>query len=197
MRGARELILAAALAATAGCGEDPATSSPPPPVIEAARSTPPVASTKGRRARVGRPARLLIPSIGVSSRLETLGLLPDGRLAPPRDPERPGWWRGGPRPGQRGAAVIAGHVDSRTGPAVFAGLTRLRRGARIVVVDGAGRRVGFAVRSTQELPKDAFPTQAVYGRTRRPTLRLITCTGTFDRSSGHYRSNLVVFAEST
>jgi hypothetical protein len=147
-----------------------------------------------RGARAAAPERLLIPSLGVSSRLETLGLQPDGRLAPPRDPDRAGWWAGGPRPGRRGAAVIAGHVDSRTGPAVFAELARLRRGDGIVVVDRAGRRLRFAVQATQEYAKDAFPTQHVYGRTPRPTLRLITCSGTFDRGAGHYRSNLVVFA---
>jgi len=141
-----------------------------------------------------RPARLLIPSLGVSTRLETLGLLRDGRLAPPRDPDRAGWWAGGPRPGRRGAAVIAGHVDSRTGPAVFAGLGRLRRGDRIVVVDRAGRRHRFAVQGEERHPKDAFPTQRVYGRTRGATLRLITCSGAFDRDRGHYESNLVVFA---
>jgi sortase (surface protein transpeptidase) len=127
--------------------------------------------------------------------LETLGLLPDGRLAPPRDPDRAGWWRGGSRPGERGRAVIAGHVDSRTGPAVFARLLRLRRGDRIVVVDTAGRRVTFTVRATEEHPKHAFPTQRVYGASRRAALRLITCSGIFDRASGHYESNFVVFAD--
>jgi hypothetical protein len=90
--------------------------------------------------------------------------------------------------------VIAGHVDSRTGPAVFARLGRLRRGDRIVVVDRAGRRHRFSVRAKEAHPKDAFPTQRVYGATRGPALRLITCSGAFDRGSGHYESNLVVYA---
>lgn len=184
MRGARELILAAlGAAALTGCSD-----------LE--RSLERAASARvAPSADVGRPARLLIPSIGVSTRLETLGLLPDGRLAPPRDFHNAGWWRGGPRPGQPGPAVIAGHVDSRTGPAVFAQLVRLRRGDSIVVVDSAGRRVRFAVRAVEEHPKDAFPTQRVYGHSRRAVLRLITCSGVFDRSTRKYRSNYVVFAE--
>jgi Sortase domain len=78
--------------------------------------------------------------------------------------------------------------------AVFARLGRLRRGDRIVVIDRAGRRLRFSVQGTEGFPKDAFPTQRVYGRTARPTVRLITCSGAFDQAAGHYRSNLVVFA---
>ena len=77
---------------------------------------------------------------------------------------------------------------------MFARVGRLRRGDRIVVVDRAGRRHRFAVRRTENHPKRAFPTQRVYGPTRGATLRLITCSGAFDRGSGHYESNLVVFA---
>jgi Sortase domain len=184
----RELRLAAALvcaAAAAGCGGAEVVVQPPA-VFHEGRAAP--------KTRAARPERLLIPALGVSARLETLGLRRDGRLAPPRDPDRPGWWSGGPRPGRPGAAVIAGHVDSRAGPAVFARLARLRRGDRIVVVDRAGRRLRFAVQAVEQHPKNAFPTQRVYGRTRGPALRLITCSGAFDRGSGHYRSNLVVFA---
>jgi len=179
--------VAACAATVAGCG------SAAVPVQRAdAPADPPAAAA--RVAPAARPARLVIPSLGVSTRLETLGLQRDGSLAAPRDPDRAGWWSGGPRPGRRGAAVIAGHVDSRTGPAVFARIGRLRRGDRIVVVDRAGRRHRFSVRAKEDHPKHAFPTQRVYGRTRGPTLRLITCSGAFDRGSGHYESNLVVYA---
>lgn len=196
MRGARELIVAAALGAAAvtACAE---AESPVAERAAATRAAPSAGSPSLRRPqplRVARPARLVIPSLGVSTRLETLGLLADGRLAPPRDPDRAGWWRGGPRPGRPGAAVIAGHVDSRSGPAVFARLGRLRRGDRIVVVDRAGRAIPFSVIRTEEHAKDRFPTQRVYGRTQGRALRLITCSGAFDRASGHYRSNVVVFA---
>jgi len=195
VRHARDLsrfpaLTAAALAAAAvsACGEREAVVQRPRPLMAAGTAV------GAPAVRAARPVRLAIPSLRISTRLERLGLEPDGRLAPPRDPGRAGWWAAGPRPGRRGAAVIAGHIDSRTGPAVFARLARLRRGQRIVVVDRAGRRVRFQVLATRRYAKDAFPTQRVYGSTPGATLRLITCSGAFDRGSGHYTSNLVVFA---
>jgi hypothetical protein len=198
VRGVPELsrAVAAALgaAALAGCG---AAERAEPPVQRPAPAVERPAAPGAPKLRAATPVRLAIPSLGVWTRLERLGLLRDGRLAPPRDADRAGWWSGGPRPGRRGAAVIAGHIDSRTGPAVFARLGRLRRGDRIVVIDRAGRRHPFAVRGQESHPKDAFPTQRVYGRTAGSTLRLITCSGAFDRGAGHYRSNLIVFATRT
>ncbi len=210
MRAARELsprsaaaalaVLAAA-SAGAGCGgarpaaERTADGAPSPRAVAVSRASGAAAAPeRARRRAAGPPARLVIPAIGVSSPLERLGLQPDGRLAPPVDPDRPGWWSGGPRPGRPGAAVIAGHVDSRTGPAVFARLGELRRGDRILVADREGRRSAFRVRSSRRFAKDDFPTQRVYTATTDPVLRLITCAGSFDRASGHYESNLVVFA---
>lgn len=90
--------------------------------------------------------------------------------------------------------MIAGHVDSRTGPGVFSSLRRLRPGDRILL-ELNGRRGSYRVQRTTTHPKNAFPTQQVYGRTRGPALRLVTCDGTFD---GHrYTRNLVVFAGSS
>ena len=98
-------------------------------------------------------------------------------------------------PGQRGPAVIVAHVDSYTGPAVFFRLRSLRPGARIVMADRAGRRRRFVVQRVAEYSKAAFPTRRVYGTTARPTLRLITCSGAFDRSTGRLTvDNTVVFA---
>ena len=90
--------------------------------------------------------------------------------------------------------MIAGHVDSRTGPAVFARLRDLRGGDRILVEDREGRRSVFRVVASEQYAKDAFPTERVYTATPRAVLRLITCSGSFDRAGGHYVSNLVVFA---
>ena len=90
--------------------------------------------------------------------------------------------------------MIAGHVDSKTGPAVFYALPRLRRGDVALVHRRDGTRARFVVQGSAHYAKNRFPTARVYGRTRRPALRLITCSGTFDRSSGHYVDNTVVFA---
>ncbi len=141
------------------------------------------------------PASLTIPSIGVETRLDHLVVRDDGTLAAPDDFGRAGWFAEGPAPGERGPAVIVGHVDSREGPAVFHRLGELGTGDLVEVTRTDGTVARFAVTDTFEAPKDAFPTEAVYGPTVGPTLRLITCTGAFDRAARHYLSNLVVYAD--
>ena len=123
-----------------------------------------------------------------------LGLNRDGSLEVPRRFGDTGWWSGGARPGERGPAVIVGHVDSKTGPAVFYRLGKLRAGDRIRVLDHRGAATSFAVERLEHHHKARFPTTEVYGPTRAPALRLVTCSGGFDRSSGHYLDNTIVFA---
>jgi hypothetical protein len=141
------------------------------------------------------PAGLAIPSIGVETELEHLAVRDDGTLAPPDDFGRAGWFSEGPAPGERGPAVIVGHVDSRDGPAVFHRLAELRAGDLVEVTRADGSAIRFAVTETFAAAKDAFPTVAVYGPTAGPTLRLVTCTGAFDRASRHYVANLIVYAD--
>ena len=140
------------------------------------------------------PVHLTIPAVEVSTGLEGLGVRPDGTLAPPADFATAGWFAGGVEPGQPGPAVIAGHVDSAQGPAVFYRLGELGVGDEIDVGRADGSSVRFRVTGVTEHPKDAFPTEAVYGPVAGSELRLITCSGTFDEGTGHYLSNLVVFA---
>jgi sortase (surface protein transpeptidase) len=140
------------------------------------------------------PVRVEIPAIGVSSPLVRLGLNRDRTMQVPGDFQVAGWFTGGPEPGQLGPAVIAGHVDSRTGPAVFFRLRDLRPGDQVRVVRADRRVVRFEVESLASYPKRSLPDEAVYGATTAPALRLITCAGTFDRSRHSYRDNLVVSA---
>jgi hypothetical protein len=144
--------------------------------------------------RTGGPVRLVIPAIGVATPLLRLGLEADGSMAVPADFGRAGWFAGGPAPGQVGPAVIAGHVDSRTGPAVFYRLRELRPGQAVLVERADGTRLRFVVSEARSYPKASFPTGAVFGPVGSPELRLITCAGDFDRARGSYRDNLVVFA---
>jgi hypothetical protein len=146
------------------------------------------------RERVAIPVSIEIPAIGVRAPIILLGLNPDRSLEVPEDFDDTGWWSGGSRPGETGPAVIVGHVDSRTGPAVFYRLRELRRGDEVVVVRRDGSRARFTVLGSERYPKDEFPTARVYGRTDRPTLRLITCGGGFDSSTGHYVDNTIVYA---
>ena len=143
-----------------------------------------------------RPLRLEIPSIDMSTGdLLALGTNTDGSLEVPKEFDRAGWWTPGPTPGQFGPAVIAGHVDSKRGPAVFYRLGQLRPGAEVRVQRADGRVARFTVDRVDRFAKDDFPTAQVYGNTtNRAELRLITCGGDFDRRTGHYVDNVVAFA---
>jgi sortase (surface protein transpeptidase) len=140
------------------------------------------------------PVRLQIPAIDVSTPLVKLGRLPDGSLEVPKDWDTAGWYDKGPRPGQPGPAVILGHVDSKTGPAVFYRLRALQPRDIIRVSLADGRILIFRVQRLERYPKDEFPTQAVYFPTLDRELRLITCGGEFDFAAGSYRDNIVVYA---
>jgi Sortase domain len=140
------------------------------------------------------PMRLEIPAIGVGTPLLRLGLDADGAMQVPGDFARAGWFAEGPAPGQVGPSVIAGHVDSRTGPAVFYRLRDLRPGDPVLVERADGSRLRFLVERSGSYPKAAFPTRDVFGPVPVAALRLITCGGEFDRARGSYRENLVVFA---
>jgi hypothetical protein len=141
----------------------------------------------------GPPTRLRVAAIGVDTSLETLKLGANGELQPPRTNERAGWYADGTTPGDLGPAVLAGHVDSKQGPAVFYRLREIASGDKIEVTRG-DQTVTFTVTSTAWYPKKAFPTDEVYGPTPDRQLRLITCGGVFDRSLRSYRDNLVVYA---
>jgi sortase (surface protein transpeptidase) len=161
-----------------------------PVVVAAARPVP--------AAPVAQPTRLSIPSIGVSSALLQLGLTSTGALAMPQPGphyDQAGWYRGSPRPGAVGPAVLAGHVDSaRDGASVFYRLHELRPGDLVLIARADGSTVTFAVDRVARYPKNRFPTALVYGDTATPELRLITCGGPFDRRTGHYLENTVVSA---
>ncbi|MFB7910704.1 class F sortase [Kitasatospora sp. NPDC056076] len=144
------------------------------------------------------PTELDIPSIHVHTSLLRLGLNPDGTVQVPQQPLQAGWFTGSVSPGQVGASVILGHVDSaRTGPAVFYRLGALRPGDQVSVTLADGATVPFRVDTVREYPKDAFPTLAVYGSADAlPHLRLITC-GDWDQATHSYRGNTVADADPT
>ena len=145
-------------------------------------------------AQVARPVSLSIPAIGVHTRLIRLGLTAQGTLQAPVSTTVAGWYTAGPRPGQPGPAVIAGHIDSRLGPGVFFRLRLLRPGDRVFIRRADGTMAVFRVYAEQSYAKDRFPTQRVYGPAPGAQLRLITCGGTFDAATGSYLSNIVVYA---
>ncbi|GAA3310296.1 hypothetical protein GCM10020295_77000 [Streptomyces cinereospinus] len=142
------------------------------------------------------PTRLSIPKISVDAPFVPLAVGASGQLEPPPAAETNlvGWYAKGVSPGEQGTSIVAGHVDTATSAAVFAGLYELRRGDRFTVARADGRKAHFVVDDTQTFAKDDFPDKLVYADRGRPEVRLITCAGEYDRSAKDYTENLVVFA---
>ncbi|WUG99293.1 class F sortase [Streptomyces violaceus] len=145
-----------------------------------------------------RATRLLIPHLRIDAPIMPLGLDRERRLtAPPEDnPKLVGWYQHGASPGEQGTAVAVGHLDTDRGPAVFAGLTELKRGRVVEARRADGRIAVYTVDAIKSYEKARFPNQEVYGARGRPELRLITCGGAYDRRTG-YSGNVVVFAHLT
>ena len=203
---AGSMLGAGLLAAGAGAAGLLVANTSPAVAVRWAAKPSPVPVPSGRPAapvwlatvqHTARPVWLTVPAIGVRTRLVDLGLNKNGTLQVPENTAVAGWFTASPRPGAIGSAVIAGHVDSRTGPAVFFWLRTMRRGERIYVGRADGTLAVFTVTSVRMYPKDKFPTAAVYGPVPDAELRLITCGGIFDQSVGSYLSNVVVFARLT
>lgn len=205
MRPGRGTLLAGCAAlALSGCGgpvSGPAAGAPPGAVAPVT-SSPPAASAPAAvgatvldPAAVPEPESLSIPAIGVRRDLVDLGLAADGTAEVPTDFDDAGWFTGGGRPGSRGPTVLLGHVDSTAGPAVFADLRDLVPGDVVEVTVAGGAVARYEVTGSEQVPKDEFPTAAVFGATTEDVLRLVTCTGDFDRGARSYVDNLVVTAE--
>jgi sortase (surface protein transpeptidase) len=169
------------------------------PDAEAAGGADPSARpTTTRTLSRSRPTTFRIPSLGIDAPITGLGLTKARELAtPPVDrPKLVGWYRGGATPGESGTAIAVGHRDTMTGPAVFAGLAQVKPGKVIEAGRADGRTAVYTVDRVKVFDKAGFPDKEVYGPSRRPELRVITCGGLFTRRTG-YTSNVVVFAHLT
>jgi hypothetical protein len=145
---------------------------------------------------LSRPTRVSIPRIQVSAVIDPVGLAADGSIATPdlTKKDRVGWYDAGPTPGQDGPAILVGHVDTRTGPAVFYRLGRLQPRDKILVSRKDHKIATFRVDAVRAYPKERLPTDEVYGDFSRPGLRLITCGGQWIGGDAGYAENVVVFA---
>ncbi|MEU5898272.1 MULTISPECIES: class F sortase [Streptomyces] len=144
------------------------------------------------------PDRVRIPAIGVDTPLMGLGLTRQGSLdvPPPERKNLAGWYEAGTTPGERGTAIVAGHVDNKEGPAVFYELGALRKGRTIEVERRDGSVAVFTVHANEVYDAADFPDEKVYGAASRPELRVITCGGKYSKQTG-YQGNVVVFAHLT
>jgi sortase (surface protein transpeptidase) len=203
-RGALRMMIAAAVVAVIGVGVS-VYGLTTKTTVAGAQYTPPSVGNSVPNAKPdpaalalsrSTPVKIDIPSIGVSAPIEQVGLLTNGEVqTPPLTVHNlTGWYKYGPTPGEDGASVILGHVDDYKGLSVFYYLKDLAKGDQIGVTLSDGITANFVVDGLQKASKDNFPTQEVYGKIGYPGLRLITCGGVFDSATGHYDSNIIVYA---
>ncbi|MGW4473345.1 class F sortase [Nonomuraea sp. NPDC004354] len=163
----------------------------------AASLVPPNAAGSTSRAGGGGspPVRLFIPALQISADIRPVGVDAHGALRVPSSARVLGWWSGGAGPGSgAGRVVIAGHVDSiRQGPGAFFRLTQVVLGQQVLLRTADGRSRSYRVVARRFYRKEQLPAQ-VFARTGPPCLVLITCAGPFDRRTGHYRDNFVIYA---
>ncbi|KJY16069.1 MULTISPECIES: class F sortase [unclassified Streptomyces] len=144
------------------------------------------------------PQRVDVPSIGIQAPVVSRGLDKDGAIEPPSydSPGTVGWWGQGVQPGAAGTALMVGHVDTRSKPAVFYGLSSAQAGDKVRVVRADGSVVEFTIEDVRVYERAAFDAHKAYGPrvAGRAELRLVTCGGTYDKAAKEYTANVVVSA---
>ncbi len=151
-----------------------------------------LASSAGGQA-VPRPLYLVVPAIGVQTKLTRLGTTKSGAVQVPSTTKVAGWYTASARPGAIGPAVILGHVDSYRTRGIFFRLRWLHRGDKVFVMRADYSVAVFEITKVARYLKSAFPDKAVYGAVPYSAIRLITCGGTFDSATGHYLSNVIAY----
>ncbi|MDQ0990792.1 class F sortase [Streptomyces sp. V3I7] len=179
-------------------GGNAGTPAPPQPAAAEGRPDPGEEALTSPALPPSPPDRIRIPSIRVNAPLMGLRLTASGSLdvPPAANKNLAGWYEAGTTPGDRGTAIVAGHVDNSEGPAVFYDLGALKRGAAIEVDRRDGSMAEFTVDAVEVYSAKDFPDETVYGAANRPDLRVITCGGGYSKSTG-YQGNVVVFAHLT
>ena len=138
------------------------------------------------------PVRLTLARVGLDAAVVPIVVKADGHLAVPGDGKAAGWWKDTAPPGSRqGSTVIAGHLDTPHGAAVFAPLTRANPGDLVTITTTAAT-VGYRVRAVIVRHGAALPGELIT-TTGPPRLVLVTCTGPYREGSG-YRDRLYVDA---
>lgn len=140
------------------------------------------------------PTQIRLPAISIAAPVVNLGLNSDHTIEVPSEDNAVGWYKYGAVPGDNGTAIMVGHLDSTTGPAIFWHLNDIKIGDNILITRSDGLTAVFTVSDKHSYPFDNFPSQQVYANTSYPSLQILTCTGTYSRVVHHYSENLVVSA---
>lgn len=150
---------------------------------------------KSEAESIGIPKRVIITKLEVNTEVEQVGMDEMGRMGVPENANNTAWYNLGPKPGEVGSAVIAGHLDTKTGPAIFYKLNTLRSGDFITVIDENQKSLNFKVTNVQAFSNNQFPINLVFATNDKPRLNLITCHGTYSRNVQSYNQRMVVFSE--
>lgn len=187
-------IGAAAIAAAlllAGCGAEPAPAAAPSPTTSTVTSTPPASGDRPK------PTHVRIPKIKAESTLIEAGLnkARNIEVPPVEQPMQAAWYKFSRIPGDPGPAIVLGHVDGNKQPGIFNRLNELVVGDEILIERKDGKTLRFLTTRKEQVPKDQFPQDAVYGDSTEPELRLITCGGAFDKAAHSYKDNIIIYAK--
>ncbi|WP_336787689.1 class F sortase [Paenibacillus sp. MMO-177] len=139
------------------------------------------------------PDRIWIPSVGIKAPVEPVGLLENGQLGVPASSDIAGLFIDGVLPGEKGNAIIAGHVDNYTGPAIFYPLKKLKPGDPVILSDSSGKYLVYSVDAVEAYPTAEAPLDKIFGDTNGKRLNMITCTGKYNRQKKEHEKRLVVY----
>ena len=193
LAGAAVMIVSLGVLDGGGDSEPLAVGTALPTVVPSTGPTPTPAAQGDPRLAALDITRLVVPKIGINAPIVVLGILPDGTMDSPKGPTEVAWYTFSSKPGQVGNVVLAGHLDYiNYGAAVFYRLRDLRPGDELRVVLSDGTEVKYSVQTVAEYEEETAPIADIVGRTPNEAITLITCAGSFDRSSLHYNKRLVV-----
>lgn len=178
MPGLRLILVLVLLVGLTGCG-----------------AAAPVAATRTVYSHeISDPVRIVIPGIHVDAAVVPVGVANDGSMEIPTY-SKTGWFKVGPAPGAPGPSVIVGHVSSKKGRGAFYSLSKVKPGDKFYVYRSSGPRATFVVVFTETVLKTKLPTERIWNDTQEPVIRLVTCGGKWDKASGHYLSNVIVYGK--
>lgn len=157
---------------------------------------PPAFSSEAARATSSLPSRLIIPALNIDTKVQHVGIKPNGKMANPNNFSDVGWYKYGTVPGASGSAVMAGHVDNALGlDGIFKHLEKLKTGDEIFVVTRGGARLHFIVTDSEWYPYTEVPIELLFNKKDKPRLNLVTCGGTWIKDARSYDKRLVVFTK--
>ncbi len=172
----------------------PAVPTPAPAVVPAVVTY--VADTPARPAGpLMLPLRLVVPRLGVDAPIVAVGLTGDGAMDVPQHASEVGWYQYSARPGTKGNAILAGHLDWYGVEGVFRHLAELGKGDAVVVRAADGQERPYAIEWLREFDVASAPVAEIFAPLAVPALTLITCGGQWNPRTRRYDRRVVARAQ--